>query len=93
MQSTVDRFGRVVIPKAVREALHLTPGTALSVEQDNGTVVFKPTCKEVPSSQDSALRRKGGLLVFSGQPVGDLVEAITKQRRDRTTKVAAWQAE
>jgi AbrB family looped-hinge helix DNA binding protein len=93
MQSTVDRFGRVVIPKTVRDALHLTPGTALSVEQHNGAVVFKPTCEDVPASQESPLRRKSGLLVFSGQPVGDLAAAVTAQRSDRIAKVAAWQAE
>ncbi len=93
MQSTVDKFGRVVIPKTARDALHLTPGTALSVEQHNGAVVFKPTCEEVPADQESPLRRKSGLLVFSGQPVGDLVAAITEQRSDRTKKAAAWQSD
>ena len=82
MQSTLDRFGRVVIPKPVRDELHLTPGTALSVEERNGEIVLKPTWEE-PS-----LKRKGGLLVFAGQPTGDLLDAVDKHRRERLWKAA-----
>lgn len=82
MHSTLDKFGRVVIPKPVRDALHLTPGTALSVEGRNGEVVLKPR------SEAPALKRKGGLLVFAGQPTGDLLDAVERHRRERLRKAS-----
>ena len=93
MQTTIDRSGRVLIPKAVRDELHLTPGTALRVEQRNGAVVFSPTWEEAASSEEQPLKRKGGLLVFAGKPVGDLTEAVAEQRRRRIRQTAAWRSE
>jgi AbrB family looped-hinge helix DNA binding protein len=29
---TIDKYGRITIPKKMREALHLTPGTRLQLE-------------------------------------------------------------
>ena len=84
MQSTLDKFGRVVIPKSVRDELHLTPGTALNIEERNGKVVLRPTWETPP------VIRKGGLLLFSGEAVGDLLEVQTEQRRARRKKAAAW---
>ncbi len=93
MQSTVDRFGRVVIPKAVRDELHLTPGTALTVEERDGEIVLKPTWEKPPARKGPTLKRKGGLLVFAGEPTGDLLEAVDEQRRERLLKAAAWRPE
>ncbi|MCP4655597.1 MAG: AbrB/MazE/SpoVT family DNA-binding domain-containing protein [bacterium] len=87
MQSTLDRFGRVVIPKPLRDDLHLAPGTALRVEERYGEIVLTPTWEE------PALKRKGGLLVFAGQPTGDLLDAVETQRRERMRKAAAWRSE
>ena len=84
MQSTIDRSGRIVIPKPLRDGLHLAPGTALSVEERNGEIVLKPTTATTP------LRRKAGVLVYSGQPTGDLVEAVDEHRRERTRRAAGW---
>lgn len=87
MQSTLDKFGRVVIPKPVRDELHLTPGTALSVEERNGEIVLKPTWETPP------VVRKGGLLLFSGEASGDLLGVEADQRRARLKKAAAWSTE
>jgi len=87
MQSTLDRFGRVVIPKPVRDELHLTAGTALSVEERNGEIILKPTWEE------PTLRRKGGVLVFSGRPTGDLLDAVDKHRLERLSEAAGWRPE
>jgi AbrB family looped-hinge helix DNA binding protein len=93
MQSTVDRSGRVVIPKAVRDELHLTPGTSLSVEERNGEIVLRRAQTNPTAGEEPVLKRKGGLLVFAGKPAGDLLEAIEQQRRDRLQLAAAWQPE
>lgn len=87
MQSTIDRSGRVVIPKPVRDGLHLTPGTALSVEERNGEIVLKP------ATATPSLKRKAGVLVFSGRPTGDLLGAVDEHRRKRARKAAGWSSE
>ncbi|GAA5438290.1 AbrB/MazE/SpoVT family DNA-binding domain-containing protein [Deinococcus aquaticus] len=33
----IDRFGRILIPKALRDALALQPGAQLEVELEGGT--------------------------------------------------------
>jgi AbrB family looped-hinge helix DNA binding protein len=38
METTIDRAGRVVIPKQIREAAGLKPGVALSIEYMNGRI-------------------------------------------------------
>ena len=42
MKSTIDRAGRVVIPKAIREAAGLKPGSALTIAYRDGQVVIEP---------------------------------------------------
>lgn len=41
MRTTIDRAGRVVIPKAIREAAGLRPGTELEIVEQDGRVVLE----------------------------------------------------
>jgi AbrB family looped-hinge helix DNA binding protein len=83
LQSTVDKFGRVVVPKPVRDRLRLVPGTVLSFEERVGEVVLHPVWDE-PS-----LTYEDGVLVYSGRAAGDLADAVETQRRARADKLAA----
>lgn len=47
MQTTIDSGGRVVIPKAVRDRLGLTPGSAVEITERDGQVVLQPVALEV----------------------------------------------
>jgi len=38
----IDKAGRIVVPKHLRDALHLTPGTKLTVERSGDTLVLEP---------------------------------------------------
>jgi AbrB family looped-hinge helix DNA binding protein len=38
METTIDRAGRVVIPKPIRDAAGLKPGAALSIEYRDGRI-------------------------------------------------------
>jgi AbrB family looped-hinge helix DNA binding protein len=42
MKTTIDRAGRVVIPKAIRERAGLEPGMELEVSVDSGRVELTP---------------------------------------------------
>ena len=66
METTVDKFGRIVIPRRVRESLGLRPGTKLELELFGDEVVLKPV-REEPNVVD-----KDGVLVFTGSAIGDM---------------------
>lgn len=38
----VDEKGRVTIPQAIRESLHIDPGEEVEVELDDGQIVIRP---------------------------------------------------
>jgi len=81
METTVDRFGRIVIPKRVREDLGLRPGTKLEIEAVGEEVLLKPV-HEKPHVVD-----REGVLIFTGSASGDLLEAVKEHRRERTGKI------
>lgn len=47
MNATIDRAGRVVVPKPVREAAHLHPGTRVQFRVRGGRVEMEPVPMEV----------------------------------------------
>jgi AbrB family looped-hinge helix DNA binding protein len=57
---TIDKTGRVVIPKEIREEFHLEPGDQLAVETDSERVTLRPIHRGSP------LRKEGGVWVFAG---------------------------
>ena len=57
MTSTIDSAGRVVIPKAVREAAGLRPGTRVGFRLESAGVLIEPAPLAV------TLERRGGMVV------------------------------
>jgi AbrB family looped-hinge helix DNA binding protein len=77
---TLDSTGRVVIPKGLRDELHLEPGDTLAVESDGERVTLRPVRSE------PRMRKKKGIWVFqAGEPMsGDEFDRVLqKQRRER----------
>lgn len=76
----VDDFGRLVLPKPIREALGVFGRTVLVIE-----VVGEKAEMEIASTPRSDLSRKGGRTVFSGSlPEGwDSGGAVTEMRARR----------
>lgn len=83
METKVDKFGRVVLPKDIRNNLDLKPGQVLRIEKSDDEVILKPLRKESP------LHIKDGVLVFSGTATGDIMEAVKQHRKERLKKVAS----
>jgi AbrB family looped-hinge helix DNA binding protein len=77
MNTVIDRFGRVVIPKEARDDLGLEPGTVLEVRESSEGLLL------VPARRSGGLRHKDGVLVFDGQAEDDLRDAVRRHRRDR----------
>lgn len=60
----IDKAGRVVIPKPLREELHLEPGDALDMESTGERIILRPVRGTGP------LTKEHGVWVFhSGQPL------------------------
>lgn len=54
---TLDKAGRVVIPKTVRDALRLAPGDTLALQSDGDRVVLRGGRKLTAAETDAALDR------------------------------------
>jgi AbrB family looped-hinge helix DNA binding protein len=77
---TVDKAGRVVLPKPVRDELQLSPGDSLELESSEDQIVLRPVRGNGP------LRKKRGVWVFrTGQPLSlaRVNETIAEVRRER----------
>jgi AbrB family looped-hinge helix DNA binding protein len=90
MEVKIDDYGRIVIPKEVREKLGIESGSTLEVRvgsevESGGIITLRP------KGQKPALQRKGELLVHSGSLTEedfDVVEQIRSVRRERARKHA-----
>ena len=82
MNTTVDRFGRIVIPKKVRDGLGLEPGADLVIEQADGGILLRPVPEE-PSLLD-----EDGVLVFSGVAEENLERTVERLRARRLGDLA-----
>jgi AbrB family looped-hinge helix DNA binding protein len=77
---TVDKAGRVVLPKPVRDELQLSPGDSLELESSEDRIVLRPVRGNGP------LRKKRGVWVFrTGQPLSleTVNQTMAEVRRER----------
>jgi AbrB family looped-hinge helix DNA binding protein len=66
VQTTLDKFGRIVIPKPVRDALRLDPGDALELTLAGEVLTVAPV------RQPQLFSTRSGLPVYLGPlPTGD----------------------
>ena len=80
MKTKVDRFGRIVVPKEIRDRHGLVPGSEVEIEDAAETIVLR-RLEDLPGLVD-----KQGMLVFRGRATGDLDAAIESQRDERLGK-------
>jgi len=81
--ATLDRFGRIVIPKQVREVLGLETGAILCIEEAGEDTIALRALREQP-----AVRTKEGVTVFSGRAEGDLEGAVQRHRKGRLRQLS-----
>jgi len=81
---TVDKAGRVVLPKPLRDELKLEPGDTLEVESSGEEITLRPLRGK------GQLRKKNGVWVFrGGKPLSAAtVEKTVRQvRREREAEI------
>ena len=81
MEATIDKFGRIVIPKEIRDDFNLKPGSQIRIEEGEQVIILKP----VDGEQN--LQWKDGILVFTGVPMGNLEKALERHREERLRKI------
>lgn len=85
MDVTIDDYGRIVIPKPIRDRLGLESGSSLSLEiaevdEDRRSITLRL------KGQESPLQRKGDLLVHTGQLTDEGVDIVEVLRDHRTER-------
>jgi AbrB family looped-hinge helix DNA binding protein len=78
----IDKAGRLVVPKKLRDALHLVPGTRLSIRQEGDALVIQP------ESKPRGLYMKRGTLVYDAGP-GPATDAVEEVARTREARMKA----
>ncbi|MGA8145455.1 MAG: AbrB/MazE/SpoVT family DNA-binding domain-containing protein [Candidatus Acidiferrales bacterium] len=81
---TIDKAGRIVLPKPLREELQLQPGDSLEVNSSRDEITLRPL------RGGSPLKKKCGVWVFhTGEPLsGAVVEKTVRDiRREREEQV------
>lgn len=80
MKTTIDAAGRLVIPKAMRQAAGIGAGTEVEVFESNGTLVIAPTyaplCLVDTPDGTVAVPTKGDLPVLTAAQVRAALEAV-----------------
>jgi AbrB family looped-hinge helix DNA binding protein len=77
MKTTIDAAGRIVVPKALRDQFHLTPGSEIDIESMADGVIIRP------ADRDASLIDRAGVLVHHGpNTVGIDIAAFVRQERD-----------
>jgi len=82
METTIDRFGRIVIPKDVRDDMGLEAGAVLQIEKEGEKIVLQPV-----QGEPQVIEKKG-ILVFTGTAVGDVGAALHEHRKRRLKKIS-----
>lgn len=82
MQLTLDRFGRMVLPKSIRDDFGLQSGDILEAEETRDTIVLRPVLRP------DCVKREGSALVFTGRvngSAGNILDDIRQSRMDHVT--------
>lgn len=83
MVTTLDKFGRVIIPKKFREHLGISFNTSLNISEDGRRIVIEPIQEKEP------LVDKDGILVFTGKLDIKKNDFIQDDRNQRMKKLLA----
>ncbi len=77
---SIDKAGRVVLPKTIRDQLQLGPGDSLDLESSEDRVVLRRS-----RSKSRMYKKRGVWVMHTGVPLtGDIVkDTLRKVREDR----------
>ena len=75
---TLDKAGRLVLPKPLRDKLRLAPGTVLQLESEGESITLRPVRPKATFTKEL------GIWVYQGGPnddsIPDLIDQVREQR-------------
>lgn len=75
---TLDKAGRVMIPKSLRTELHLGPGDTLQLDREGEQIILRP------SRPKALLKKERGIWVYQGgRTETSITAAIDREREKR----------
>jgi AbrB family looped-hinge helix DNA binding protein len=73
----IDKAGRVVLPKPLRDKLQLAPGDQLVIESEGERITLRPVRPQ------AALKKEYGVWVYQGEPSGASIPDLIAQEREK----------
>lgn len=81
MVTTIDKFGRVIIPKKFRSQLGISFETILNISEDGEKIIIEPVQDKSPVVD------KNGILVFTGKLDSKATISVSNDRNERMKKL------
>jgi AbrB family looped-hinge helix DNA binding protein len=79
MKTTIDKLGRVVVPKEIRDRLHLLGGEPLEVSERDGVVELRPTPATVRIRETA-----DGPVIEAQEPLPALTDDVVRATQEHT---------
>ncbi|KRF19974.1 antitoxin [Nocardioides sp. Soil797] len=81
MRTTIDRAGRIVVPKAVRDAMGLTEGRQIDVVFTDGRIQIELAPAEVEVEHEAGLPR-----LVPAEPLPELTDDMVRDTLEATRR-------
>src|SRR6266436_1552645 len=79
---TLDKAGRVVLPKPLRDRLQLAPGDTLDLEAEGERITLRPV------RQNVMLKKELGVWVYQGESTDtSITDLLDRERENRNHEV------
>jgi AbrB family looped-hinge helix DNA binding protein len=85
IQVSMDRSGRILLPKVIRTRLGLKPGAKLEVDIHPIDEAQLHLVTRTP-----VVANKNGVLVVKSETIGNLQDAVEQVREDRLAELSFW---
>jgi AbrB family looped-hinge helix DNA binding protein len=81
MVTTIDKFGRIIIPKKFRERIGISSETTLNISEDGKKIIIEPVEDNNPVVEED------GILVFTGKLEDKEKDLLRGDRNKRIRKL------
>ena len=74
---TLDKAGRIVLPKPLRDEMQLGPGDTLQLETEGERITLRPVRPKV------TLKKELGVWVYQGEPADASIPDLLEREREK----------